>query len=377
MKTEPRFSMPYFDTYSSNTVAGSGNQLLFRPEDPLRPLTGRVYYRVEAGGRFGWSFLFSNTIDTTFSDGKVGHCNLVCDEWKILSAAVGVSKTADPSTEPVNLIPLTFDGKPEKTVAPGGFFTSDRVELEADAGTYLCLQISFCGRMIPCHEESLLPVFRLAEDGQWAPCRQMPLASMVGCDRPVKLRVGYLGDSITQGIGTEQNSYTHWNAVLSGMLGTDFAFWNLGLGYARASDAASDSAWLFRAKQNDWVVLCLGVNDLWQTRDGEALKRNLTETVRKLKSAGVRVVLQSVPPFDYDPELTKTWREVNRYLRETLATEADAYFDTVPVLRKSVEEDFTAAYGGHPNAEGCQKWAEALFPLMQTILHGDSDETVM
>ncbi len=368
MKTEKHFGMPYFDTYSSGTVAGSGNQMFFCPEDPSRILTGRVYYRVQAGGRCGWSFLFSNTIDTTYDRGDRGHCNLICDQWQILSASVGVTKTAEPAEEPGTLIPLTFGGSREKAVFPGGFFVSDRVEADAAAGMYLCLQISFCGRMIPYHEETLLPVFRRAEDGQWFPCRQMPLASMVGCDRPVALRIGYLGDSITQGIGTEQNSYAHWNAVLSGMLGTDFAFWNLGLGFARASDAASDGAWLFRARQNDLVVLCLGINDLLQTRDGEALKRNLTETVRKLKAAGVRVVLQTVPPFDYDPELREIWHGVNRYLREELAAETDACFDTVPVLCKSPEEDHIAAFGGHPNAVGCKKWAEALFPLMRKVL---------
>lgn len=32
-------------------------------------------------------------------------------------------------------------------------------------------------------------------------------AGMIGCDRKVSAKIAYFGDSITQGIGTKENSY--------------------------------------------------------------------------------------------------------------------------------------------------------------------------
>ena len=220
--------------------------------------------------------------------------------------------------------------------------------------------------MIPCHMESILPVFRKTEIG-WEPSKYLPVASMVGCDRPAKLRIGYLGDSITQGIGTAVDSYDHWNAVVSGMLGNAYAFWNLGIGFGRANDAASDGAWLYRAKQNDLVVVCYGVNDIFRVCSVEQTKKDLKEIVVKLQAAGVRVLLQTVPPFNYNEKDTAIWQEINRYIQEELSQQAEAVFDVVPVLGR---EDCPqmAKFGGHPDANGCKAWAEALYPVLKQLV---------
>ena len=65
--------------------------------------------------------------------------------------------------------------------------------------------------------------------------------------------IAFLGDSITQGVGTPDNAYTHWNALISKEIGEEYSYWNLGIGYARASDASTDGAWLNKAKNNDIV----------------------------------------------------------------------------------------------------------------------------
>ena len=225
-----------------------------------------------------------------------------------------------------------------------------------------------CGERIPCHPESLLPAFVRTQDG-WTHSTDLLFTAMLGCDRPARMRVGFLGDSITQGIGTQPNAYLHWNAVLAEKLGADYAFWNLGLGYARASDAASDGVWLELARQNDAVFLCLGVNDLYHAAlSAETLERNLLRTVRGLKEAGVSVLVQTIPPFEYEGERREIWLQVNGWIRETLAREADAVFDNVPVLGRSAEEPFYSRYGGHPDERGCAAWAEALEPAARRFL---------
>ena len=361
--------MEYFQKFHSNTLAGSGNQSFFLTDDANTVYTGRVFYKIFAGGTYRYSFLFSNIIDSTFSDGAYSHKNLICDQWKIVRAAVGICETCSASemVEIESFQALTFSGAFEKDVMPGEFFASDALELSGKKGDYICLEISYQGRMIPYHEESIIPTFAL-RDGEWVPSKRVVFAGMVGCDRPALLQIGYLGDSITQGIGTDVNSYDHWNAMLSDKLGEKCAYWNLGLGFGRASDAASDGAWLFKAKQMDVVVVCYGVNDLFQSGDEEQIKRDLSEIVSKLQSAGTKVVIQTIPPFDYSGILIEKWNHINQYIVQVLSKRADGVFDVVPVLAKDDGHPYLAKFGGHPNAEGCGAWAEALYPVMDKFL---------
>ena len=263
--------MNYFNKYTSNTIAGSGNQLCFSTDG--NKITSRVYYKISAGGTYNYSILFSNIIDSTFNDGLLCHKNFVIDEWFIHSARIGKCKSfpkgeieaLQPERDIVttDFVQLTFDQKYEKTVSPGGFFASDPIQYDFMKDEYLCLELTYSGEHIPYHYETILPVY--TNNGEeWKYTNLMPLASMIGCDRKVKSRIAFMGDSITQGCGTAKNGYEHWNACLADKLGEDYAYWNLGLGYGRADDAASDGAWLYRAKQNDIVFVCYGVNDIIQ-----------------------------------------------------------------------------------------------------------------
>lgn len=361
--------MEFFESFVSNTSAGSGNQKLLLHENGDLIRTGRIFYKINKSGTFSYSFLFSNIIDSTFSDGRESHCNYVCDSWKIHALKVAVCQKCFPDkmAEVSGFVPLSFCGDFQKTVAPGEFFSTDPVTLTVPFGGYLCVEISFSGKTIPCHEESIIPAFLLC-DGRWEPSREMPFLSMLGCQRKVKLKIGFLGDSITQGIGTAVNSYEHWNYIIAQMLGNDYAYWNLGLGFGRAQDAASDGAWLFKAKQNDVVVLCFGVNDILQGRTEAQIKSDLCGTVQKLNESGVKVFIQSVPPFDYDEQKRTIFENVNAFIKEELSKKCIGYFDNVPALRESRERPYMAKYGGHPNAEGSTQWANALLPVLKDAL---------
>ena len=115
--------MQYFERFSSNTIAGSGNQHWFSmPKGERR--TGRVFYKITVGGSYAYSLLFSNIIDSTFSKGDQSHKNLLCEEWCIHAARVGRCCTI-PADMPLaemrlageaaditfsDLVDLTFDG---------------------------------------------------------------------------------------------------------------------------------------------------------------------------------------------------------------------------------------------------------------------------
>jgi lysophospholipase L1-like esterase len=379
--------MEYFKRFSSNTCAGSGNQLYFGvPEGEKR--VGRVFYRISVGGEYDYSLLFSNIIDSTYSDGSASHKNLICGGWTIHGAKIGKCKSI-PSGKSVTemnvadadegvisdvivseLREVTFGGRREKTVMPGEFFSTDPIALNFEKNEYLCLEMIFSGKMIPYHEESLLPVF-VREGGAFKYNKKMPFAGMIGCGRAVKGRVAYLGDSITQGIGTPNNSYAHWNAVLSQKLGDEYAYWNLGLGFGRASDAASDGAWLYKAKQNDIIFVCFGVNDIFRGPSEEQIKLDLTYIAETLKKAGKTVIMQTVPPFDYSGDDIGKWNRINEYIKTELKSKVDLVFDVVSVLGRE-DAPHMARYGGHPDESGCKIWAEALYGQVRRLFLEDS-----
>lgn len=346
----------YFKAYVSNTLAGSGNQSYFVSDNTIQ--TGRVFYKVFAGGKYNYSFMFTNVIDSTYADGAHSKANLRCKEWTIKSAKVMV---ADKDTKDLANCEfkyektLTFNKKTEKTVAYEDVFHSDSIELECEKNDYICLEIGFCGEQIPYFEELIIPSFRLI-DGKWVATKQTPLACMVGCDRPVTKKIGFLGDSITEGIGVPMNAYTHWNAKIAEMTGEQYSYWNLGIGFGRAADAASNGAWLNKAKQMDTVTICYGVNDLGRGYSPMEIKCNLETIVRILKDNKVRTILFTIPPFDYSEEIKAKWMEINNYIMNELSKITEVY-DVVSVWGDESPNEQRAIYGGHPNEEGCLKLA--------------------
>jgi lysophospholipase L1-like esterase len=344
----------WYETYASDSVSGSANQVLTKDEKPLRR-RGRVYYRLSHGGE-KYSLLFSNRIDSTFSDGSISRANDAGGEWEILSLRVGLTKTR--GEEPKKWHTVTFRGAASRAVRAGeGEFFTDPIPLAAEGGDCLCYEITAQGASYPYHEEITLTV-ECCENGEWREDRRIPVPLMIGSDRAVETRMGFIGDSITQGCGTARDSYTHWAAKIAEGLPPEISVWDLGIGFARAYDAATDGGWLARAKRCDVVNVCLGVNDLLRGRTDEELTADLTAVVGALKAAGCRVVLFTVPPFDYGEPARSRWYAVNRAAREGKLG-GDALFDFADVLGLDEPDRHMARYGGHPDAEGCAAAAAA------------------
>lgn len=372
--------MKYFEKYSSNTCASSANQHIFSmAEDEIK--TGRIFYKITHSGTYNYSLLFSNILDSTYGYGDISHKNMICSPWKIHEAKIGkCSKDAIPdnfvatdiatqvNNQVHDLKQITFGGNISKVVAPGEFFSSDEIELGFEENEYLCFQLTFSGTVLPYHEETLLPVYQKTENG-WIYSNQMPFPGMIGCDRAVNSRIAFIGDSITQGIGAKPNSYAHWNAVLSEMLGQNNAYWNLGIGFARADDMATDSAWSYKAKHNDTVIVCFGVNDILRGFTEEQLIKNLEKIADIFLSAGLKVILQTIPPFDYVEDKRCLWINANNFIRNELSKKVTLVFDVVPFLQQDDLHPYNAKYGGHPNELGCKVWAEGLYEQINKIIN--------
>lgn len=368
--------MKHLEGYVSNTIAGTSNQLIFSSKAD----TSRAFYKITEGGKYKYSLAFTNTIDSTFADGSVCQKNVICGSWEILGARVArlcegaldihledSKELTELNDSIANFYEITFNGKKTKQVSPAETFSSDEIELEFNKGDYLCFELTYKGEKMPYHEEAIIPICKKT-DTLWHLNKKMPLPAMIGIKRSVKAKIGFIGDSITQGIGVPLNHYTHWNAVFANRLGSDYAYWNLGIGFGRANDMASLGAWFKKALQNDILIVCYGVNDIMQGFSKEQVKADLKTIAIELKRAGKRVIFQTVPPFDYNSEKKLIWQEVNEYIKNDLAKIVDFVFDVVPYLGKSEEEPQMAKFGGHPNEEGCAIWGNALFSELKKIL---------
>lgn len=359
--------MDFYDNFVSNTLASTASQKMYFAEREIE-LTSRVYYKVFVSGKFEYSFLYQDTIDGTFADGSESCANMCSGEWKILSAKVAVTDGLEASAmDNAAQMQMTFNGAKEKSVAAREVFATDPVTLDVGEGQYVAVELTFRGKSFPHHPEVQIATYVKTDSG-WENSVITPLPSMVGVKREPKLRVSFWGDSITQGIGAPKDSYLHYAAQTAQALGKEYSFWDIGIGYGRARDGASLGSWAERAKHCDVISICFGVNDICWGTDAASVKEYLRTIVTFLKGNGVKVLLQSTPPFNYSEKCRLVWQEVNEYSKREMAPLVDAYFDNVPVLSPSPAEAHVAAYGGHPNAEGCTAWANALAPVLKELL---------
>ncbi|MEG1996521.1 MAG: SGNH/GDSL hydrolase family protein, partial [Oscillospiraceae bacterium] len=281
-----------FKEYVSNTVAGTSNNYILKLDAPKK-ITGRIYVKVNEYGEFDYRFFFSNNVDSTFADGAVAHVGLKGGKWEIISAFAGVSNTADPNSKSITFLPVTFNSETKKEVYPGEMFWSDCVKLDIKPEQYLFFEWTVFGNNIPFTPDKIVESFVKTETG-FTPCVDFAQPHLFGCNRLVKKRIAFFGDSITQGLGTRDGLYEFWVAKIAQTLGNDYSVWNLGLGYGRAQDAAQNLSWAYKAKQADLVSVCFGVNDILQGRTANQICADLKTIVTILKSAGCEVGIFTV-----------------------------------------------------------------------------------
>ncbi|MBQ8605882.1 MAG: SGNH/GDSL hydrolase family protein [Clostridia bacterium] len=349
--------MNYIGKYSSNTLASGANQDWFVPEGKV---TSRVFYKITTGGEYNYKLFYSNITDSTFADGSHSRKNNVCDPWTIHS--LSVASCSDIDTSELEMKQLTFSGNTQKYVAPGEFFETDPILLRFEKDEYICIEMTFSGTKVPYFYELLVPGFVKNENG-FEPAKLFPVPYLIGCDRPVKTKIAFVGDSITEGIGTKSNSYDHWVAKIGNSLGNDYSVWDLGIGYGRGDDFATNSAWMFKAKQADFVSICFGVNDINRGK-GPVLIENLNYIIDTLKASGVRVGLFTVPPFDYNDAREPLRLELNERIKTELSQKVEYVFDFSKYLGKE-EAPNLSKYGGHPNAQGCALVADKFMKFLK------------
>ena len=355
-----------FSTYRSNTVAGTCNNSTLH-FDRETTITGKLYYKIRRAGTYNYRFFFSNIADSTFADGSSSWANLAGAPFEILSAYAGDGGAEIDPNGAEQLVPLTFDGSTGRKVGGGETFWSDAAELTIPEGHYLVFTWTVRGTHLPYTPDKIIPSFVKNANGNFVESKEFPQPQLVGCDAPFERTLAFWGDSITQGLGTTPHRYASWAAKIGHAQPDSIAVWNIGLGFARAKDAASGGIWAEKAAVNDTVVLCFGVNDiLHEAADADSVCEDLEAIIDRLNANGVRVILFTVPAFDWTGEKKALWDEINRRIRTDLAKKVFGVFDMAAATSRT-DIPGLSRYGAHPNDEGGTAIAEAFlaqFPAL-------------
>lgn len=359
--TKPEKPVTDFTTYVSNTVVSTGNNFYIEKAENI---TYRAYLPVEQYGELEYKFFFTNMVDSTYAKGKDAFVGKDGGAYTVSNAVIadGGTSTEDKIT---NRTPVTFGGKETKEVTADESYWSDPVTMNIPEGHYMVWEWTVSGEGIPCNKMSSLTSTASSADGEtFEFCDEIPLPQIIGAKRDVKHTVAAIGDSITQGCQTEQMKYEFWASKISTQLGSDVAFFNCGLGWARASDAASNENWLSRVSQYDTVIVAFGTNDIVSGKYGgkkssaEEIDEYLDAIVSYLTENGCDVILFNAPPQNFK----KTNEGIRTALNEKIPAIAEKYgakFFDFSAMLSTEDEPGKAVYGGHPNGEGGTVVADA------------------
>jgi lysophospholipase L1-like esterase len=372
---------PTFASFFSGTALAVPAQQVIAAGDVYLN-TYRTYAKPRVAGAANWRFWVSNTTDSTYGSGPPMP-NQPGGAWRIEAASAGDGGGTGPVGSVVagTSVPVTFGGAASKDVAPGERFWSDPVALDIPDGHLLVFTWAVSGAMAgpgPTYTHQSFTTsyyngsmnlagqegaanFFASTDTEVAP-------HMFATDRAVTKRLCFLGDSITQGVGSSRNANKFWVELIAEGLGPDIGIWNLGSGWARAADAASDGAWLWEAKQCTEVAVILGVNDIGSDHVGaDQLSGYLTTIVTLLKQHDptMTVILFTVPTFNFTGDAYTTWKTVNDAILMSPPAGVDRVFDVAAVLSQPAPNDGLVQVGysngadAHPNDAGSAAIAAA------------------
>lgn len=367
--------------YTSATVVSTTANFILERNEPFTH-TFRTYIRVREQGKLQLRFWISNSIDSTWDKGAVAKGGQPGGDWLIEAAFVADGGTKrDGGVAEASQTPVTFGGSRNRLVRRGEKFWSDPVELDLPSGHDLAFTWSIAsgsGKSVPYNTEQMLVTAYDAQgmhaddpdSDSFKPSENLlVMPAWIGYKKQVDRKLVFLGDSITQGVRTARDGYEYWVARIAEGLGTNYGVWNIGSGWARAYDASEDSAWLYKAKQGEQVLIALGVNDIdIGERSAEQLLGDLTEIISLLhaNNPAVDIILFTVPPFNFSGNRESVWRRVNETIRTAPPAGVTRVFDIAAVLSQPAPQEhrlkpeyMSNTDDPHPNGLAGQAVSEA------------------
>jgi lysophospholipase L1-like esterase len=213
------------------------------------------------------------------------------------------------------------------------------------------------------------------------PTMGLALRTSMGKVSAPSLRLVLLGDSAAIGVGVEWLSETV-GGQLARLLADGSAdmgerhvlLSSVGVAGSRSADLATQVARALLGDRPDVAVVLIGAHDATSMRAPEEAAELLGKAVRRLREAGVQVVVGTCPDLGAIRSIAPPLRQVAGVLGRRMArAQAQAVTDaggavvdlageTGAVFRADAG---TLCYDGfHPSADGYRVWAHALYPAV-------------
>jgi lysophospholipase L1-like esterase len=214
------------------------------------------------------------------------------------------------------------------------------------------------------------------------PTMGLALRTSMGPSAAPTLRLVLLGDSAAIGVGVEWLSETV-GGQLARMLaeGTPdtgerhVLLSSVGVAGSRSSDLSTQVARALLGDKPDVAVVLIGANDATGLRAPEESADHLGAAVRRLRDAGVEVVVGTCPDLGATRAIAPPLRQIAGLLGRRMAkAQTRAVVEAGGVVVDLGEETGavfradagTLCYDGfHPSADGYRVWAHALYPAVE------------
>ena len=187
-------------------------------------------------------------------------------------------------------------------------------------------------------------------------------ASTTSGDLQEEIRVVFLGDSLTAGLGLPEEAA--FPAVVEHRLreeGLPVRVVNAGVSGDTSAGGLNRLDWLLRQRP-DILFVSLGANDGLRGLEPEMTERNLRRIIERGRASGAEVILAGMRlPPNYGVAYVESFEEIF----PRLARELDVAW--VPFLLEGVagRRRLNLPDGIHPNAEGHEIIAEVVLPVVR------------
>jgi lysophospholipase L1-like esterase len=297
---------------------------------------------------------------------------------------------------PGTLRPVTFGKRLSVVVPAGADVVSDPIPLIAEAGQALAVSVFLpvAPKVLTTHPVALQTSylsrsgdFTLSAGGDRFAGRIGSWPLLTGVEvlapQPVNAVIA-VGDSITDGIGSDPDADERWSDALAGSLAaaggsTTMAVLNAGISGNRLLDddpGRTGASPIDRFGRDIGgvggatdVVLHIGTNDIAAGRNATEIVAGLLGFTDRAKAAGKRVFLTTITPSDVGPHGTaaavRTRTAVNAWIRTRGGTDADGVFDFAaavadPVQPSRLARAYDSGDGLHLSVAGYRALAGAV-----------------
>ncbi|MFC5949232.1 GDSL-type esterase/lipase family protein [Pseudonocardia lutea] len=328
-----------------------------------------------------------------------------------IDAASAAEAGSGAALVPGTVRPVLFAGAPAVVVPPGQELTSDPVAFVAQRGTPLAISLYLPAEpdQVAVHPVALQTSYvsgpgDVTDSAEPDPFRRAVSSWFVltGVDvlaPRAENAVVLVGDSITDGVGSDPDRDDRWSDALAGRLtgGLAMPVLNAGIsanqllgggtGEAPAARYPADVASVPGAAD---VVLHIGTNDLAAGRDAGEIVTGLIAYADRVRADGRRIFLTTITPSTAGPHgapFAVVQREaVNRWIRTEGPAHADGVFDFAAAVADPADPGrlapaFDSGDGLHLSAAGYRALADAVEPTRLTgspcLAEGDAAKVLV